>query len=171
MISWPPGMWAPIGNGRSGGVDVAGKRDVVVIFTDGGCEPNPGVGGWAAVLIYHGKRKELSGGELDSTNNRMELTAVIEALGALKRSCEVLLNTDSQYVKKGITEWLPGWKKNQWRRKRGELKNVDLWKRLDALAERHDIKWQWVPGHAGVTENERCDELATSRIARLKAEP
>lgn len=140
----------------------------VVIYTDGGCDPNPGIGGWAAVLLYGGHRKEISGGERDSTNNRMELTAAVQALVSLKRACKVELHTDSEYVKRGITEWLPGWKQRNWRRKGGELKNVDLWQQLDREAERHDIAWRWVRGHSGVCENERCDELADREIRKWK---
>jgi len=147
---------------------VGGTKQVVEIYTDGGCEPNPGIGGWGAVLLYDGRRKELSGGELDSTNNRMELTAAIAALEQLKRSCQVVLYTDSQYLKNGVTAWLPAWKRRNWARKGGALKNVDLWQRLDAILDRHDIDWKWVRGHMGVPENERCDELASHEIARLR---
>ena len=140
----------------------------VVIYTDGGCDPNPGVGGWGAVLLYGTKRQELSGGERESTNNRMELTAAISALGTLKRHCEVTLHTDSQYVKKGITEWMPNWKKLGWKRKRGAIKNVDLWKALDELNAQHSVDWKWVPAHVGIPENERCDELATEEIQKLR---
>ncbi len=144
---------------------MTGKRERVIVYTDGGCVPNPGVGGWGAVLIYGDHRRELSGGEPESTNNRMELTAAIAALEALKRPCEVVLHTDSEYLKKGITEWLPKWRKNKWRRKTGPIKNLDLWKRLNEEIQRHDVRWEWVPGHAGVEENERCDELANQAIA------
>lgn len=140
----------------------------VVIYTDGGCDPNPGVGGWGAVLIYGKHRKELSGGALESTNNRMELTAAIEALASLKRTCQVELHTDSEYVQKGITQWLPAWKRNNWRRKGGAVKNVDLWQRLDEEASRHDMTWKWVRGHTGEEENERCDELAGMEIRERK---
>lgn len=140
----------------------------VTIYTDGGCDPNPGVGGWAAVLINGARRKELAGGEAESTNNRMELTAAIRALEALKRPCHVVLHTDSEYLKKGITQWLATWKRNNWKRKGGALMNVDLWKRLDALANEHDIEWTWVPGHAGILENERCDELVGEQIRKMK---
>lgn len=143
-------------------------RQKVIIYTDGGCDPNPGVGGWGAVLMYNHHRKELSGGAMQSTNNRMELTAAIEALASLKRPCTVELHTDSEYVQKGITQWLPAWKRNDWRRKGGPIKNLDLWKRLDEEAARHDIKWAWVRGHAGVEENERCDELAAMEIRKRK---
>ena len=142
--------------------------DAVVIYTDGGCVPNPGVGGWAAVLLYKDSRKELSGGEMQSTNNRMELTAAITALESLKRPCKVILYTDSQYVRNGITEWLPGWRKRNWRRKGGAVLNVDLWRRLDAAASQHSVEWRWVRGHAGNPENERCDALAEREIAKLR---
>lgn len=140
----------------------------VTIYTDGGCEPNPGVGGWGAVLIYKDRERELSGGDRDTTNNRMEMTAAITALEALKRPCRVCLHTDSEYVMKGLTEWLPGWKRRNWKRKGGPIKNVDLWKRLDAAASRHEVSWRWVKGHAGVHYNERCDTLASEAIAREK---
>jgi len=140
----------------------------VIIYTDGGCVPNPGVGGWGAVLLYKGTRKELSGGEDQSTNNRMELTAAITALETLKRPCSVILYTDSQYVRKGITEWLPGWRKRNWRRKGGAVINVDLWQRLDAAAVPHTIDWRWVRGHTGNEENERCDILAEMEIAKRR---
>lgn len=146
------------------------KKEAVVIYTDGGCRPNPGVGGWAAILEYNGVTKELCGGDPHTTNNRMELQAVIEALSALKRACTVVLHTDSEYVKRGITEWMPQWRRRGWVRKEGTLKNKDLWMKLDALQSRHDIRWQWVPGHAGVALNERCDELAAAAIDRLMAE-
>ena len=147
---------------------VGDRRDSVTIYTDGGCSPNPGVGGWGAVLLYGDSRKELSGGEIDTTNNRMELTAAIEALESLKRPCRVSLYTDSQYVRLGITSWLPGWKRNHWKRKGGAVKNVDLWKRLDDASDRHDIHWEWVRGHTGVIENERCDALVGEAIERLQ---
>jgi ribonuclease HI len=140
----------------------------VVIYTDGGCAPNPGVGGWAAVLLYNGHRKELSGGEPDTTNNRMEMTAAIEALNSLKKPCAVEVHTDSEYVRKGITLWLEGWKNRGWKRKGGPIKNVDLWIRLDEAAVRHEIEWRWVPGHQGVEENERCDELASLAIEKTR---
>lgn len=142
----------------------------VTIYTDGGCVPNPGIGGWGAVLIAGGHRKELSGGELESTNNRMELTAAIEALRALKRPCEVDLHTDSQYVMNGITQWMKGWKARGWHGKSGPVKNVDLWQALDKEVQRHKINWTWVRGHTGVEENERCDQLAEAEIARLQGD-
>lgn len=142
------------------------SKDCVEIYTDGGCEPNPGVGGWGAVLIYKGRERELSGGHPETTNNRMEMTAAIAALSALKRPCRVALYTDSEYLKKGITEWMPGWKRRNWTKKGGEIKNLDLWRELDALVSRHTIEWRWVKGHAGVHYNERCDVLASQAIAR-----
>ncbi len=143
------------------------QQDIVIIYTDGGCRPNPGTGGWAAILTYRGHVKEMSGGENNTTNNRMELTAAVEALHALKRSSQVELYTDSQYLKRGITEWLPAWKRRGWVRKDGELKNEDLWKRLDRLAGKHQIEWKWVRGHAGDAMNERCDQLAQAAIDKI----
>jgi ribonuclease HI len=143
-------------------------KEVVEIYTDGGCEPNPGMGGWAAVLIYKGSIKELSGGALDTTNNRMEMTAAIRALEALKRPCTVCIHTDSQYLQRGITEWLPSWKRRHWMRRGGPVKNEDLWRKLDELTGNHEIQWKWVRGHAGVAYNERCDVLAHQAIERQK---
>jgi len=151
-----------------GGPELSESQEVVVIYTDGGCEPNPGVGGWGAILVYRGTERELSGSDPDTTNNRMEMTAAIEALSALKRPCKVALYTDSEYLKKGITEWMPGWKRRNWRRKGGPIKNIDLWKRLDEVVQPHQIEWRWVKGHAGVLYNERCDILASEAIAREK---
>ena len=139
-----------------------------MIYTDGACDPNPGTGGWAAVLQYKGNRKEISGAELDTTNNRMELTAAIRALEALKRPCTVMVHTDSEYLKNGITVWIPAWKRRNWSRKGGELKNVDLWQRLDALVQTHKVAWRWVRGHAGNALNERCDALACAARDRLR---
>lgn len=141
----------------------------VEIYTDGGCEPNPGVGGWAAILEYNGFVMKIWGGEPDSTNNRMELTAAIRALESLKRACQVVIHTDSEYVKNGITVWIHGWKQKGWRRgKRGsEIKNLDLWQRLDELACKHQIEWRWVKGHAGDSKNERCDALAADAIRHV----
>ena len=143
----------------------------VTIYTDGGADPNPGTGGWAAILIdpATGKAKEISGGEPRATNNRMELTAAIRALEALKRPCRIHLFTDSLYLRKGITEWLPGWISRGWRRKAGELQNEDLWRRLAELIERHEIRWEWVRGHAGDKWNERADELATQEIRKRRS--
>lgn len=142
--------------------------DEVIVYTDGGCRPNPGVGGWAAILESRGGRKELVGGEDESTNNRMEMTAAISALEALKRPCRVILHTDSEYLRNGITKWIHAWKRKGWvRNKQGDpVKNVDLWKRLDAAIARHDVRWAWVRGHAGNEHNERCDELCTKEIDR-----
>ncbi len=140
----------------------------VEIFTDGACRGNPGPGGWGAVLRYGKHEKELYGGERETTNNRMELTAAIRALESLKRPCSVKLTTDSVYVKSGITEWLPGWKKRGWKTAaRKPVKNVDLWKRLDAAIQAHRVSWHWVKGHSGHAENERADQLANRGIDEL----
>ncbi len=139
----------------------------VVIYTDGACKGNPGPGGWGAVLRSGKSEKELFGGELETTNNRMELLAVIQALSALKRPCEVMLYLDSQYVRKGITEWIHGWKKKNWRTAGGDpVKNVELWKQLDELVSNagHQIEWHWVKGHAGDPGNERADALANKGV-------
>ncbi|SDR62914.1 RNase HI [Rhizobiales bacterium GAS113] len=142
----------------------------VVIFTDGACSGNPGPGGYGAILIAGSHRKELKGGEADTTNNRMELMAAIAALEALTRPCAVELNTDSQYLRLGITQWLAGWKKNGWRTAaRQPVKNEDLWRRLDQAAQRHRIDWHWVKGHAGHDENERADELAREGLNEARA--
>jgi ribonuclease HI len=133
----------------------------VVIYTDGACRGNPGPGGWGAILMYGGREKELCGGELATTNNRMELMAAIRALEALTRPCTVELHTDSQYVKKGISEWISGWKARGWRTAdKSPVKNEDLWKRLDAARARHTVDWRWIKGHAGHEMNERADGLA-----------
>ena len=135
----------------------------VCIYTDGACSGNPGPGGWAAILSCMGREKELSGGERETTNNRMELSAVIEALSALKEPCEVELWTDSQYIARAINEgWLAGWKRRGWRRKEGELKNPELWQRLDALLGEHKVTVNWLRGHDGQEQNERCDALAVA---------
>jgi ribonuclease HI len=141
-------------------------RPQVTIYTDGGADPNPGLGGWAAVLIdpVSGKSRELSGGEPRTTNNRMELTAAIRALEALKQPCKVRLVTDSQYLRKGVTQWLAGWIARGWKRKDGELQNEDLWRRLSELIREHQIQWDWTRGHAGDRYNERADQLATLAI-------
>jgi ribonuclease HI len=133
----------------------------VSIWTDGACSGNPGPGGWGAVLRYGAHEKELKGGEALTTNNRMELTAAIAALESLKRPCAVSLHTDSQYLRGGVTGWIDGWKRNGWRTAdKKPVKNEDLWRRLDAAAERHEVDWLWVRGHAGDEHNERADELA-----------
>ena len=141
----------------------------VQIWTDGACSGNPGPGGWGAVLVYNGTEKELSGGAAETTNNRMELTAAIEALNALKRPCAIDLHTDSQYVKGGITGWIFGWKKNGWKTAdKKPVKNVDLWQQLDAALQRHDVAWHWVKGHAGNEANEKADLLARQGMAPFK---
>jgi ribonuclease HI len=140
----------------------------VTIYTDGGCDPNPGAGGWAAILMYKGTSKELSGGALRTTNNRMELTAAVEALKALRRPCSAVVYTDSEYMKKGITEWCPAWKRLGWKRKAGTLKNVDIWKELDAMTQIHRVQWRWVAAHAGNPHNERCHTLASEALAGIK---
>ena len=141
---------------------------IVDIFTDGACSGNPGPGGWGAVLRWDGHEKELCGGEPQTTNNRMELMAAIMALESLKRPVKVRIHTDSQYVKNGITEWIHAWKRKGWKTAdKKPVKNVDLWQRLEAAIERHDVKWHWVRGHAGHAENERADELARRGIAEL----
>ncbi|MGR9072369.1 MAG: ribonuclease HI [Gammaproteobacteria bacterium] len=142
--------------------------EAVTIYTDGACRGNPGPGGWGVVLQYKGSSKELFGGEQQTTNNRMELIAAIRALEALKKPCKVKLNTDSQYVLKGITEWLGNWKKRGWKTASGKpVKNEDLWRRLDAAIERHEIEWVWVKGHSGHDGNELADQLANRGIDDL----
>ncbi len=137
----------------------------VEIFTDGACSGNPGPGGWGVILRYKGVEKELYGFSAHTTNNQMELTAAIEALKALKRSCAIILTTDSQYVKDGITKWIFTWKKNNWRTaNKKPVKNKELWIALDKEIQRHDLKWNWVKGHDGHPENERADELARKAI-------
>ncbi|HYN21867.1 MAG TPA: ribonuclease HI [Thermoanaerobaculia bacterium] len=147
------------------------EKPEVTVYTDGGADPNPGPGGWGVVLIHEasGKVTELKGGEPRSTNNRMELTAAIQALSALKRRCRIHIYTDSLYLRKGITEWLPGWIVRGWKRKDGELQNEDLWRRLAELIQTHDIRWDWVKGHAGDRWNERADRLATEAIREQRA--
>ena len=137
------------------------EKSHVVIYTDGACAGNPGPGGWGAILIAGDHRKELQGGEAASTNNRMELTAAIAALQALKRPSRVDLHTNSEYVRNGITSWIHGWKKREWKTAdRKPVKNVELWQKLDEARNRHDVTWHWVRGHTGDVENERADELA-----------
>ena len=141
----------------------------VTIFTDGSCEGNPGPGGWAAIMLSGVHRKEISGGDPATTNNRMELLAAIEALAALKELCRVELFTDSQYLRDGIDRWVAGWKRNGWRtRDKKPVKNEDLWRRLDALVSQQPVVWKWVKGHAGHEHNERCDELARGQVAGIK---
>lgn len=142
----------------------------ITVFTDGACRGNPGPGGWGAVLESGRHRKELKGGELQTTNNRMELTAAIRALESLKRPSEVNLYTDSQYVRRGITEWLQNWKKRGWRTAgKKPVKNVDLWQQLEQLARQHTVHWHWVKGHSGHAGNERADRLANLAIDELVA--
>ena len=142
----------------------------VTIYTDGACRGNPGPGGWGAVLMFGAHEKELCGGELATTNNRMELTAAIKALEALTRPCTVELHTDSQYVRQGITEWLPGWKARGWKTAaKAPVKNDDLWKQLDAARSRHTVSWRWVKGHAGDPGNERADRLANKGLDKALA--
>lgn len=137
----------------------------VELFTDGACKGNPGPGGWGALLRYSDVEKEFCGGEKDTTNNRMELMAAIQGLMVLKEPCKVILTTDSQYVRQGITQWIHNWKKNGWRTAgKKPVKNSDLWQSLDEQQERHDIQWQWVKGHSGHRENEIADELANKGI-------
>ncbi|MFZ6758451.1 ribonuclease HI [Undibacterium sp. Ji50W] len=139
--------------------------DKIDIYTDGACKGNPGVGGWGALLVAGDKKKELFGGEKDTTNNRMELMAVIQALGALKRPCQITLHTDSQYVLKGITEWITGWKAKGWKTaSKAPVKNVDLWQQLDEARNIHEIDWRWVRGHTGHPGNERADQLANRGV-------
>jgi ribonuclease HI len=147
-----------------------GDAERIEIYTDGACRGNPGPGGWAATLQLGAHFRELSGAEPATTNNRMELTAVIEALAALKRESAVRIYTDSEYVRRGITEWLKAWKARDWRTAdKKPVKNRDLWERLDTLAARHDIEWHWVKGHSGVPGNERVDRLANAALDALLA--
>lgn len=140
----------------------------IELFTDGACKGNPGPGGWGALLRYDGIEKSLSGGEAETTNNRMEMMAAIEGLRALKEPCAVVLTTDSQYVMKGITEWLAGWKRNNWRTAaKAPVKNADLWQQLDEQNQRHQVEWRWVRGHTGHRENEIADRLANRGIEQL----
>jgi ribonuclease HI len=142
----------------------------VDIHTDGACLGNPGPGGWAALLMHDGRERELAGGEAQTTNNRMELLAAIMALEALKSPCEVVLSTDSQYVQKGIGEWLPNWIRRGWKTAGGDpVKNKDLWERLQLAAAPHVVKWKWVKGHAGHVENERVDKLARAEAEKFRS--
>lgn len=141
----------------------------VEIYTDGSCSGNPGVGGWGALLRYDSTEREISGAALLTTNNRMEMMAAISALQALKRSCRVELYTDSKYLRTGITQWLPAWKKNGWKTKgRQPVRNRELWETLEKAAERHQVQWHWVQGHAGHQDNERADQLARVAMLRMK---
>lgn len=149
-----------------------GEPPKVLVYSDGACSGNPGPGGWGAVLISGKHRKEISGGEVLTTNNRMELMAAISALNALKKRSNVELYTDSAYVKNGITGWIHGWKKNGWRTSdKKPVKNAELWQELDALRNKHHVEWHWLKGHAGHPENERADELARFAMAPYKLAP
>ena len=141
----------------------------ITIFTDGGCLGNPGPGGWAAILRYGEREREVSGGDPATTNNRMELQAAIAGLSSLKEACEVTVHTDSQYLRQGITEWIHGWKARGWiTSTRQPVKNADLWRGLDAQTKRHKVTWKWLKGHAGHPGNERCDGLAAAEIEKIK---
>ena len=145
------------------------NADTIYIYSDGACKGNPGAGGWGALLVTDGHRKEICGGEANTTNNRMEMTAVIRALESLKRPSTVEVHTDSQYVQKGISEWMAGWKRRNWRTADGKpVKNQDLWLQLDALSQLHTIEWKWVRGHAGHPENERADALANQGVQQAQ---
>jgi len=145
---------------------VATSNDQIVeIFCDGACSGNPGPGGYGSIMRYGGRVKELSGGARDTTNNRMEMTAAIEALRQLKRPCQVIITTDSQYLVKGMTEWIDGWQRKGWKNSKKEpVVNKDLWEQLLSLSKSHSVQWKWVKGHAGHAENERCDQLAREAI-------
>lgn len=143
----------------------------ITLITDGSCLGNPGHGGWAAILRYGGKKKELSGAAPRTTNNRMEMTAVCEALDTLNEPCRVLIETDSEYVKNGITKWIKGWKKHDWKTAAKQpVKNQDLWRRLDEALARHEVEWKWVKGHAAHADNNRCDKLARAAAERQKGD-
>lgn len=143
--------------------------DEVVIYTDGACKGNPGPGGWGAILACRGQERELWGGEAQTTNNRMELTAAIKALAELKRACQVVLVTDSQYVMQGIQDWLPNWKKRGWKTAAKQpVKNADLWQQLDEQVNRHTVTWRWVRGHTGDAGNERADQLANRGVDEVR---
>ena len=146
-----------------------GDQKKIIIHTDGGCDGNPGPGGWAALLRYGSHVRELTGGEPATTNNRMELQAAISALTALRGSCEVTVFTDSEYLRQGITEWLPRWKANHWRTAdRKAVKNDDLWRHLEVVTSHHHVTWEWLKGHMGHPDNERCDQLAGTEIVKIR---
>ncbi len=158
-------MKEPVNTNPLAEAEGAAAGSGVIIYTDGACKGNPGPGGWGVWLRYGGHEREMFGGEARTTNNRMELTAVIQALAALKRPCEVTLFTDSQYVRKGITEWIHGWKQRGWlTADRKPVKNAELWRALDGEASRHRVDWRWVKGHAGDEGNERADALANRGV-------
>jgi len=144
------------------------KLPQVIIYTDGSCEPNPGVGGWAALLIFEGREIPITGANPRTTNNRMELTAAVEAFRTLPEPHHVDFYTDSEYLKRGISEWMPNWRARKWRRKGGKLANVDLWKALDAAILQHGVKWHWVKAHAGDVNNQRVDRMAREAMRRGK---
>lgn len=145
------------------------ETDKVIIYTDGACSGNPGIGGWGAILSYGKHKKEIFGGEKDSTNNRMELTAAIRALQSLKKPCVAEIHTDSNYLKNGITEWIKKWKSNGWRTAdKKPVKNIDLWQELDEAITTHTVHWKWVKGHSGNHGNERADELANMGVAEVR---
>jgi len=147
---------------------VTQASEAVEIYTDGACRGNPGPGGWGAVLRYQGREREIYGAEPHTTNNRMELMAAIRALETLKRPCRVIISTDSQYLQKGVTEWLPNWIRRNWKTSAGKpVKNLDLWQRLLKALERHQVQWEWVRGHSGHPENERADALANRAIDEM----
>jgi len=147
----------------------AASKKIVEIFTDGACSGNPGPGGWGAILRYGTTEKEMNGGEPQTTNNRMELMAAIMAIEAVKRPCEIHLHTDSEYLRQGITTWIHSWKARNWRTAdKKPVKNVDLWQRLEAAIETHDVHWHWVKGHSGHVENERADEIARLAIQQMR---
>ena len=149
---------------------MASTDDAIQIFTDGACSGNPGPGGWGAILRWRDHERELSGGEVETTNNRMELMAAISALESLKRKAQVVIFTDSTYVRDGITKWIHGWKRNGWKTAaKKAVKNEDLWRRLDAALKDHEVEWRWVKGHAGHPENERADALAREATDVIKA--
>lgn len=145
------------------------NADTIYIYSDGACKGNPGAGGWGALLVSNGHSTEICGGEADTTNNRMEMMAVIRALESLKQPSVIEVHTDSQYVQKGISEWMAGWKKRNWRTADGKpVKNQDLWLQLDSLSQLHSIQWKWVKGHAGHPENERADALANQGVLQAR---
>lgn len=147
----------------------SGSPKKVTIHTDGACDGNPGPGGWAAVLRYGAHVREIAGGEPASTNNRMEIQGAISAFGALKENCEVTLFTDSEYLRQGITEWLPRWRANNWRTiDRKPVKNDDLWRQLYEATLKHRVKWEWLKGHGGHADNERCDQLARAEVTKIR---
>ena len=144
---------------------MADKNEILNIYTDGACKGNPGIGGWGAILEYGNTKKEIKGYSINTTNNIMELTAVIKALECLNRKCKIVITTDSNYVKNGITDWIKSWKNNGWKTaKKSPVKNKELWIKLDSLVENHDIDWKWIKGHSGHPQNERADELANEAI-------